>query len=195
MSRHPQLVGLERELWDSTCRAEHLVTRCDEAAFHLRPAPDRWSAAECLVHLSLTTLAYLPLIDRALRTGRQTGTVAPDATAPRRFRRDLVGWFLWHVTEPPIRRRLRTPAPFVPESAGSREELLAEFRQLQAALLQRVTDGEGLDLTRLWVTSPFDRRVRYHLYSCFRILTAHQRRHLWQAESALAGAAELRPTG
>ncbi len=107
----------------------------------------------------------------------------------------MVGWLLWHVTEPPVRRRMRTHAAFVPESDGSREELLTEFRQLQTALLQRLADAEGLDLTRLRVTSPFDRRVRYHLYSCFRLLASHQRRHLWQAEAALAGAWELRPAG
>jgi hypothetical protein len=33
--------------------------------------------------------------------------------------------------------------------------------------------------------SPFDSRVRYNLFSAFRIIAAHQRRHLWQAEQAI----------
>jgi hypothetical protein len=31
----------------------------------------------------------------------------------------------------------------------------------------------------------FDHRVRYDLYSAFKIVTAHERRHLWQAEHAV----------
>jgi hypothetical protein len=36
------------------------------------------------------------------------------------------------------------------------------------------------------IISPFDRRVRYNVFSAFRIVVAHQRRHLWQAEQAVA---------
>ncbi len=195
MTRHPQLAGLERELHDVTSRVERLGARATGETFHRQPGPGRWSAAECIVHLSLTTLAYLPLIDRALREGRRAEVVRLEARSPGRFRRDLIGWLLCRLNEPPIRRRMRTVPLFVPDSTGSRPELLAEFRQLQSALIERIEDGEGLDLTRLRVTSPFDRRVRYHLYSCFRVLAAHQRRHLWQAEVALGAVTALRPTG
>ena len=31
--------------------------------------------------------------------------------------------------------------------------------------------------------SPFNSKLHYNLYSAFRIITAHQRRHLWQAQN------------
>jgi hypothetical protein len=43
-------------------------------------------------------------------------------------------------------------------------------------------DPIGWLLGRMWITSPFDRRIRYNAYSCFTILPRHEHRHLWQAE-------------
>jgi hypothetical protein len=36
------------------------------------------------------------------------------------------------------------------------------------------------------ITSPFNERVRYNVYSALTILAVHQHRHLWQAEQAAA---------
>jgi hypothetical protein len=42
--------------------------------------------------------------------------------------------------------------------------------------------ADGLPLTAVRVTSPFNPRARHNLYACFTILPRHQHRHLWQAE-------------
>ena len=38
------------------------------------------------------------------------------------------------------------------------------------------------DLGKLRIVSPFDPRIKYNLYSCLRLILAHQRLHLRQAE-------------
>jgi DinB superfamily len=177
---HPRLKAIETELAETTTRAAILVDRIDEDVFHHRPSPERWSIAECVVHLSLTTRAYLPLIDDALQIGRLLAV-----TGPRRFRRDFIGWLLCAISEPPYRFRASTAPRFIPEASGSRADVLAEFVRLQQDLTSRVYHAEGLDLTRLTIVSPFDGRLEYNLYSCFRILPTHQRRHLWQGERVL----------
>ena len=53
----------------------------------------------------------------------------------------------------------------------------------KAGLVTR--DAREVDL-RMKIVSPFDKRVRYNLVSAFHILAAHERRHLWQAEQAVA---------
>lgn len=177
---HPRLREVEQELAATTTRAARLVDQVDEAAFGWRPAPGCWSIAECLVHLNLATIAHLPLIDEALQIGR----LLP-VTRPRRFRRDMTGWLLCLLAEPPYRRRLRTTPRFVPQGNGNRAEVLAEFVRLQQELTTRVYHAEGLDLASVSIVSPLDGRLRYHLYSCFRLLPTHQRRHLWQAEQVM----------
>ena len=174
---HPQLAAIDAELRAATARAQRLVNGLDETSFHARPDPDRWSIAECLAHLNLTSEAYLPLVTAAITSGRES-----KRSAPHQFRRDLVGWFLGRMVEPPVRTRLKTTAAFVPRSAGAKQQVLAEFEALQDKLAAALADADGFDLGRLRIVSPFNTRIRYNLYAAFRIIPAHQRRHLWQGE-------------
>jgi hypothetical protein len=72
----------------------------------------------------------------------------------------------------------------------AKAEAFGEFAALQSKLAEILATTRGLDLQKVKIVSPFDKRVKYNVYSAFRILTAHQRRHLWQAEQAVAA---LRP--
>lgn len=194
---HPQLRAIEQELAVVTTRAARLVDQTTEAGFRRAPHPGHWSIGECLVHLSLTTRAYLPLIDDALQIGRLIAS-----RQPNRYRRDFFGWLLCHISEPPYRLKASTRPRFVPATIGSRAEVLTEFVSLQQELTVRVHRAEGLELGRLRIVSPFDGRLEYSLYSAFRIIPAHQRRHLWQgsqihrlllASASSEPGADLRP--
>jgi DinB superfamily len=177
---HPQLQTIAQALDAAAARASRLVEGVNEGRFHRRPGGTRWSLAECLGHLNLTSRAFLPAIDTALSEARALGTAAPE-----RYRRDPGGWLLEAMLEPPVHLRLPTTAPFQPPATGTREEILRAFGELQQSLRQRLEQADGLDLARVRIASPFNERLRYNLYSCFRILAAHQRRHLWQGEQAL----------
>ena len=48
--------------------------------------------------------------------------------------------------------------------------------------MEAVRGADGHPIDRVWVTSPFDSRLRYNLYSTFVILPTHQLRHVVQAE-------------
>lgn len=141
-----------------------------------RAQPGRWSIAEQLEHLSLTTEAYLPLLERAADELR-----ARDERADRPFRTDLMGRFLLWMVEPPVRKRVKTTAPFLPRALERPADCLPRFLALQERLVQRMHAFEGLALDRARVRSPFDPRIRYSAWSCLRIVPAHQRRHLWLA--------------
>lgn len=80
--------------------------------------------------------------------------------------------------------RARTPPPFEPEGVGSMADTVAAFEGLQRMLVGLLRDAaaRGVPLDRLKVASPFNGRVKYSVWSAFRVLAAHQRRHLWQAE-------------
>ena len=84
--------------------------------------------------------------------------------------------------EPPYRIKMKTSAPFVPERVEPMADVLERFDYLQGELLVRLDRASGLALDKLRVVSPFNARVKYNLYSAFRLLPVHQRRHLWQAQ-------------
>lgn len=180
---HPQLAELVRQIDASATHARRLGGTGDAAAFARRDDESSWSAGECLVHLTLTTRAYLPIIDDALD--------APDLAtvkADHRYRRDVMGWLLCLMLEPPPRIRTSTRPLFEPAVVRDREAVVEEFVAQQDALAVRVRAGAGLDLGRMPITSPFNARLRYNLYSAFCAVLAHQRRHLWQADLALRSA-------
>jgi hypothetical protein len=98
---------------------------------------------------------------------------------------DLLGRILRWFLEPPIRQRVKTTAPFVPKAVRTKADAFSEFAGLQEKLVELLRDARDTDLGQK-IVSPFDKRVRYNLYSAFRIMAAHERRHLWQAEQAVA---------
>jgi hypothetical protein len=78
--------------------------------------------------------------------------------------------------------RTKTTAAFVPTGAASRDQLVAEFTRLQTEQIGLVKACDGLPINQVLITSPFDAKFRYNLYSALTILPRHQHRHLWQAE-------------
>ncbi|HEX2249735.1 MAG TPA: DinB family protein [Gemmatimonadales bacterium] len=181
MLLHPELEAVRAEFVSAQDRLQRLAEAVPETAWNRRPDPGRWSIAECVGHLNLTAMAYLPLLGDALARARRI-----PGPAPKRYRRDPIGWILWRTQGPPVRHRLKTIAAFVPGANQRPAELLAEFERLQDAQLSCVREADGLRLGQVWIRSPFDPRIRYNIYSCLSILARHQHRHLWQAEQVWA---------
>lgn len=177
---HWQLEAIVDEIRSATELARQLASSVDEKSFSRQPAPGSWSVAECLEHLSLTTDAYLPLLDGALE--RSTGGEVDSA---HRYRKDWIGRLLAWSMEPPSRVKTKTSDSFKPKRPSSKAAVITEFVRLQDALASRVRQSSGFQLEAIRLTSPFDSRVKYNLYSAFCLILAHQRRHLWQAQQVI----------
>lgn len=178
---NPQLQAIIDEYREAEDRLHRLTTALPDEMWAVRPAPERWSASECVAHLNLTSRAFLPLLRDGVERARALGE-----TAPARYRRDPLGWLLWRTMGPPVRMRIGTKAAFVPESAEAPERLRADFEELQREQAELVQAAEGLPIQRVKVASPFDARASYNLFAALTILPRHQHRHLWQAEQAAA---------
>jgi hypothetical protein len=147
-----------------------------------RPAPTRWSAAECLAHLNLSIDPYFPAWHEAL--ARLDGRSVPPE---HRYRLDFWGWALTWTLEPPPRFRFRAPAAFHPVEIEEAAAILTAFLDHQQRLLEVIDLAAGKPVDGVTIASPFDPRgrVRYSVWSSFCVTAAHERRHLWQAEQAL----------
>ena len=176
---------LKAELEEATERARKLVQSTEPRHFTVRPNMSSWSAAECLSHLSISTEMFLPALRETIENARKRG-LAPEKRASMDILGRILRWFL----EPPVRQRVKTAARFVPKSVRAKAEALNEFISLQNQLIEVLQTANEIPLSKVKIVSPFDKRVKYNLYSAFRIIAAHQRRHLWQAEQAVAA---LRP--
>jgi DinB superfamily len=181
----PELARIKQELLDARERARHVAEEAGGSLWGLRPAPQQWSVAECLIHLNLTSERIIPVVDEATQSLRERGLVATG-----RLRRDPLGWLLCWMLEPPYRLKVKTEPSFVPRGVEPMGEVLERFDLLQGELLVRLDRAAGLALDRARVVSPFNARVRYNVYSAFSVIPVHQRRHLFQAERVRAELAE-----
>ena len=177
---HVQLQEVADGLRAARARLHRLADAGAPESWLKRADPDRWSAGECVAHLNLTAIAFLPLIQRGLDQAAAIG-----GGAPARFRRDFTGWMLWRTAGPPVRFRVQTTAQFVPSGSEPLAQLLATFDRLQDEQLDLVARADGRPIHRVKITSPFNARLRYNLYACLTILPPHQERHIWQAEQVL----------
>ena len=175
---HPQLVPIAAEYRSATERVHRLR---DTVALHRwreRRDPMRWSVAECVAHLNVTSRTYVPILLAAVAEGERRG----GRSASHRYRRDPIGWVLWKTMGPPVRMRMTTPAAFVPEANGDPAAIITEFEELERKHLGILAQADGMPLNEIGVQSPFEERMKYNLYSGFSVIPRHQHRHLWQAE-------------
>ena len=141
-----------------------------------RPAPNVWSIADCLAHLNVTGDLYTTAIRDSIKSARAAGLTGAGA-----FRHGWLGnLFVWTL-EPPVRFRLPAPKVFLPAPSQSAREVVEKFMRMQDEVQTLLREADGIDLGRAKVASPVNARLKLSLGQAFRLVTAHERRHLWQA--------------
>lgn len=175
---HPGTEQLSREFREAVLRGRALIAAADETKLYKRPAEGSWSAAECVEHLSITAEKYARRIRRMLETA---------STKPPRERtkHSLVGRLLLSMMEPPVKRKLPAPKSFVPGAGDPRDVLLARYEAAYEEMIKLLEETDAIDRTRVKVASPASNLIKISLHDAFALLSAHARRHLWQAERAL----------
>jgi DinB family protein len=175
---HPQLEAIVTDFEAARARLHALDGRLNPDAWLRRPSAEQWSPAECVAHLNLTAEAMLPRLRAALEQARRLGP------APERYRRDLMGWLIWKSQTPGSRVKIKTQPSFVPTGNQPPSEIVANFDQRHADLIDLTRQCDGVPIDRVKIASPFNEKARYNLYSALTITATHNFRHLLQAERA-----------
>jgi hypothetical protein len=181
-----QLNAIVADLHAAQRRLHALHQAVPLEAWNRRPSPERWSPAECVAHLNLTSEAFLPLLRTGVEEARRHGR------SSARYRRDVFGWVIWRAVTPTGSFKTKTAPSFAPSADRQPDALVAEFDRLQEALITCARAAQDVPIDRVKVTSPFNRRVTYNVYAAMTIVPRHQHRHLLQAEQA-AGIAHTVP--
>jgi hypothetical protein len=174
-----QLSAIVQDLQAVEQRLRQLHSWVPREAWAQPPSPGRWSPAECVEHLNLTSRAMLPLLHEGLRKAMRS-PIGP----PAQYRRDIVGWLIWKLIAPSNRLRTRTVREFIPSRDAAPHAVMAEFSRLQSEVIACVRAADGLPIDRVAVRSPFDARVSCNLYAALTLIPRHQQRHAIQAERA-----------
>ncbi len=161
--------------------AERRFGHLSPAQLNWKPSPSAWSVAQCLRHLISINVEYFPALDQIAR-----GEYEPSLWARLPFLPALFGRLVLGAVQPDQTRRARTRPKFDPAASTEPADVVAEFRAHQEALAARMAGTGGADLDRVVITSPIASVVTYTLRDACRIIVAHERRHLAQAERVTA---------
>ena len=161
--------------------ADSLVANLTDGQFLWQPdGGSRWSVALCLQHLAVTNELYGGCIRDAIDAARRQGLVRAAAFAPGFFGRKFI-----QSLEPPVKRRGRAPSKILPGSALTRTEILTRYHEAHERLRRMARDAAAIDANRATFVNPFIKLVRVKVGTGLQIITAHNRRHLWQAEQVV----------
>jgi len=148
------------------------VERVPESLRTVKPAPDRWSVAEVLEHLSIVERGALMLV-RALI---QEAPAVDEPAALTALDRD----FLKNRT-----RRITAPDRIQPTGTISVETALAALESSREELLAVLSEAEGRDLSK--VTQPHPALGPLDGYQWIAIIGGHEMRHSLQIDEIAAG--------
>ena len=168
---HPRTEELLRHLDDTHAALRATVASIPSSLRNTRPAPDRWSIAEVLEHLSRVESGLTRLLASKLADARQTGLLEPDPNASPID--DLVDRRLLDRT-----RRIVAGERVVPRGemdADQAESALDSARQALRELLI-AHDGMNLGLVR----HPHPVLGEIDGYQWFAFIGTHEARHTHQ---------------
>lgn len=158
--------------------AEALARPLTDEQFHWQPDGGRsWSVAQCLDHLATSNEVYGAAMARALDEAERHGWAAKGPIASTFFGAQFV-----KSLEPPVKRRTRAPRKIQPRSTGTREDIMRGYAEAHERIRQLAMRAAALDVNRATFSNPFLPLIRVRVGTAFRVICAHDRRHLWQAE-------------
>jgi hypothetical protein len=172
-----QLDSVLHQVENITLRAKALVAGRSPSDLATRLEATSWSVVECLDHLTQTANAFIPALASAM-------AVAPRLTNNRALRTGTLTRLFIRNLEPPYRLRFKVLTPLIPRRHDY-DSAWAAFEESQVQLAETIRSAAGLAIDQVRVKSPVYARFRYNVYGAFCMLSAHERRHLWQMEQIL----------
>ncbi len=172
----PELQDYYRQVEEIKRDAEGLVSGLSEAQFNWRPAAGGWSIGECLEHLNMTARLYWPIFAQAINHARAHGWLSKGP-----YKQGWLGKLMVRSAEPPVKLKFKAPRRFRPPADQPISHVYPQFITFQDRLLDLIREANGVDLGRPKIQSPVTKLVTLTLGQGFGLITAHERRHLWQA--------------
>jgi hypothetical protein len=174
----PEIKDLKDQLDAAERDARALVAGLGEERGGWRAETGSWSVAECLDHLASANRVYLHAMKEPAIRAREQGRFRRGQVAP-----GFVGRWFVKTMEPPVKAPFRMKAPRIiePRAAPPLADACASFRTSQDEVRAFLRACADLDLAAVRFPNPFVRGIRFSLATGLHVITAHERRHLWQA--------------
>lgn len=156
--------------------AEATFGGLDATRLNWRPDATRWSVAQCFDHLVtanrlMVRAAEDALNDASPRTVWQRLPILPGVLGPLMVRSQA----------PSTARKFKAPSTAQPAPSDIAADIIQRFVEQHRDAVAQVQALDERDAARAIMTSPFIRLVTYSVLDGWRLVFAHDRRHVEQA--------------
>jgi len=165
--------SLLNQLAESRERLLSMIQGLSQQQLHFRPAPGRWTVAECLEHIVTVERRVLDIIQKTLQTGPDSSKCSAFDGKDREMTANVVG----RVT------RLQAPQMLVPTGQFSDDQFLTEFEAARRQTRDFAVSTDA-DLRRHFYKHPAFGDL--DLYQWCLLIAAHCDRHRAQSEEVMA---------
>ncbi|MEO7273114.1 MAG: DinB family protein [Vicinamibacterales bacterium] len=175
------LPEVQRGLEAVAVEAQGLFGGLDPGQLNWRPDPARWSVAQCLDHLLTANRLMIRAADDAQAPGASRSVWQRLPVLP-----GILGGMLIRSQSPGATRRFTAPAQAHPASSDIEADIVRRFVSQHEEAVGRLRTLDESLAARAIMTSPFVKVVTYRVLDGWRLVLAHDRRHLHQAQGVMA---------
>lgn len=161
---NPQFAEIKIQLDSASKKAVSIINGISLEQLNERPQADKWSIAECFVHLIISNQEELKVLNDAYQQ-----TQAQRTSLENHFKMDVLGRFLKWMLEPPPDVVIQNANNKTISANQSRsvERSSTDVFGFTGTIKASVDAVNGLPLDHIKVISPFNTKIKYNLLSCF----------------------------
>ena len=143
-----------------------------------KESKDQWSILECIEHLNIYGDFYNPTIKESIE---KTNT-----TATKLFKSGVIGNYFVNLISPKEKlKKMKTLKVNNPLGSHLEKNVIDKFINQQKECLELIEKSKNINLTKTKTAISITKLIKLKLGDTFRFITAHNERHLLQAENIL----------
>jgi DinB superfamily len=150
-----------------------------------KEAPEKWSAAQCLMHLNSYGDYYLPAISKTIDEA-----LSKRWLSTKEFKSSWIGNFFTEMMLPKDAagtvKKMKATKNHTPLANDNSDAAIATFIDQQERMLQLLEKARAIDLRKAKTPISISRLIKLPVGDTFRFLIAHNYRHVLQAKRAIA---------
>lgn len=175
-----ELSKLIEETQANTREVQEVFGNLNSEQLNWKPSAEEWSVAQCFDHLIVTNTGYFPLIKKIAGGQHKPSFKERLPLLPRAF-----GSIVLNAVQPEAQRKFKAIPKFQPSTSAIPGDIIARFEAHQQDVVKHMKMTEGLDLKKIIITSPVMSFMTYSLLDTYKILVAHEQRHMAQAKRVI----------
>ncbi|WP_343672016.1 DinB family protein [Chitinophaga sp.] len=162
--------------------AKEQLSTAPETVLLRQPAPEKWSAAQCLDHLNAYARFYIPAIEKAIQA-KLTGSLPPSSSPV--FKSGWLGDYFTKMMLPKADgypgMKMQAPKGYRPLANLDAKQVVQEFIGWQESMQQLLEQAKLVNLESIKIPTTLGNWLKFSLGDTFRFVIAHEQRHMAQA--------------